>query len=87
MSPEGPDCDFGPGRLAYAARQTSLALMSRRPASITQADVARAIRAARQTGAAEIELRVGGAIILIRLAPSPSTGQESALEPGKDIVL
>jgi hypothetical protein len=61
--------------------------MSRRPASITQADVARAIRAARQTGAAEIEVRAGGATILIRLTPSSSTDQKSALEPAQDIVL
>jgi DNA-binding XRE family transcriptional regulator len=30
--------------------------MARRPASITQADVARAIRAAKQTGATEVEV-------------------------------
>jgi hypothetical protein len=33
--------------------------MSRTPASITQADIARAIRAAKQAGAAEVEIRVG----------------------------
>ena len=61
--------------------------MSRRPAALTQADIARVIRAAKQTDASEIEVRVGGATILIRLAPSSSTGQKSALEPRKDIVL
>ena len=61
--------------------------MSRRPASITQADVARAIRAARQAGASEIELRIGSATILIRLTSSPSTGPELALEALKEIVL
>ena len=35
--------------------------MSRRPAAITQADVARAIRAAKQAGAAEVEVRIGEA--------------------------
>ncbi len=45
--------------------------MSRRPAAFTQADVARAIRAAKQAGAAEVEVRAGGqTTILIRLAPS-----------------
>jgi len=33
--------------------------MPRRPATITQADIARAIRAAKQTGAAEVKVRVG----------------------------
>jgi hypothetical protein len=59
--------------------------MSRRPASITQADIARAIRAAKQAGAAEVEVRVGGAIILVRLAPS--TGGKTPLEPIGEIVL
>ena len=61
--------------------------MPRRPATLTQADIARAVRAAKQAGAAEVELRVGGASILIRIAPSPSTGQVSALELVKEIVL
>lgn len=59
--------------------------MPRRPACITQADIARAIRAAKQAGAAEVEVRVGGATILVRLAPS--TGAETPLEPAEDIVL
>ena len=59
--------------------------MPRRPASITQADVARAIRAAKQTGAAEVEVRVAGASFLIRLASS--TGAGTPLEPAEDIVL
>ena len=61
--------------------------MSRRPAAITQADIARVIRAAKQAGAAEVELRIEGASILIRVVPSPSTGQVSALEMDKEIVL
>jgi hypothetical protein len=60
--------------------------MARRPASITQADVARAIRAAKQAGAAEVEVRVAnGAAIVIRIAPS--TSDAIALEPAGDIVL
>ena len=47
--------------------------MPRRPATITQADVARVIRAAKQEGAAEVEVRVGDqASFLIRIAPTKS---------------
>jgi hypothetical protein len=62
--------------------------MSRRPAALTQADIARAIRAARQVGAAEVEVRVGqNSSILIRLT-SPSTSSDDApLEPSGEIVL
>jgi hypothetical protein len=44
------------GRLRDADREWAV---TRRPANITQADVARAIRAAKQAGAAEIEVHVG----------------------------
>ena len=60
--------------------------MSRRPAAFTQADVARAIRAAKQAGAAEVEVRASGeATILIRLASS--TAPEEAPDPKREIVL
>jgi hypothetical protein len=60
--------------------------MSRRPAAITQADVARAIRAAKQAGAMEVEVQVGnGAKIIVRL--EPSTGGEKHLEESGEIVL
>ena len=60
--------------------------MSRRPAWITQADIARAIRAAKQTGAVEVEVRIGDqAAIVIRL--NLSTGDEKRLEPGEEIIL
>jgi hypothetical protein len=59
--------------------------MPRRPAAITQADIARAIRAAKQAGAAEIEVRAGGASIVVRIAPS--TGAETALERPGEIIL
>jgi hypothetical protein len=60
--------------------------MPRRPANITQADIARAIRAAKQAGAAEVEVRVGGRdAIIIRIAPS--TGTQSPLEESAEIVL
>lgn len=45
--------------------------MSRRPATILQADVARIIRAAKQTGASEVEVRVGKeTTAVIRFAPT-----------------
>jgi hypothetical protein len=59
--------------------------MSRRPATITQADIARVIRAAKQTGAAEVELRIGTAAIVVRMAPS--TARETMLEKLEQITL
>ena len=38
--------------------------MPRRPALVTQADVARAIRAAKQEGAARVEIRSDGTIVI-----------------------
>jgi hypothetical protein len=44
--------------------------MARTPATITQADLARVIRAAKQTGATSVEVCVGEqAKIIIRLGP------------------
>lgn len=58
--------------------------MPRRPATITQADVARAIRAAKQAGAAEVELRVGGSsTIIIRISPSTAPESTPLEEPRK----
>ena len=59
--------------------------MPRRPATITQADIARAIRAAKQAGAAEVEVRVGDTSIVIRIASS--TGGQSSLETSEQVVL
>lgn len=60
--------------------------MSRRPANITQADIARAIRAAKQAGAAEVEVYVGEhSKIIIRI--NQSTGGNVALETSREIVL
>jgi hypothetical protein len=60
--------------------------MPRRPATITQADVGRVIRAATQEGAAEVELRVGDqASFLIRIAPS--TKSDPFLDSGGEIIL
>lgn len=60
--------------------------MPRRPAAITQADVARAIRAAKAEGMGEVEVRVDGrATIVIRVAPSTAP-QNDVAESG-EIVL
>jgi len=60
--------------------------MSRRPATLLQADIARAIRAAKQAGAAEVEIRAAdGGRYIIRL--KPSTGAENGLEQPEEIVL
>jgi hypothetical protein len=60
--------------------------MSRRPANITQADIARAIRAAKQAGAAEIEVYVGEHSKII-ICINQSTGGNVALEAPTEIVL
>jgi hypothetical protein len=60
-------------------------IMPRRPATLTQADVARVIRAAKQAGAAEVEVRVGDAAIVIRIAES--TEAPAALEGEREVVL
>jgi hypothetical protein len=44
------------------------------------------IRAAKQAGAAQLEVRVGTATFVVRIAAS-STGQETSLEPAGEIVL
>jgi hypothetical protein len=59
--------------------------MPRRPATLTQADVARVIRAAKQAGAAEVEVRVGDAAIVIRI--QPSTDVRAALAEPHEVVL
>ena len=59
--------------------------MPRRPAQITQADVARVIRAAKQAGAIEVVVKVGDQSLIVRL--TPSTGVEVPLAPAGEIVL
>jgi hypothetical protein len=58
--------------------------MTRRPASITQADLRRAIEAAKKAGASAVEVRVGDSVITIRITSSSS---ESSSEQSQDIVL
>jgi hypothetical protein len=57
--------------------------VSRRPTSVVQADFARIIRAAKQAGAAEVEVRIGEATILIRI----STATDKPIEEVREIVL
>jgi L-alanine-DL-glutamate epimerase-like enolase superfamily enzyme len=59
--------------------------MSRRPASYTQADLARAIRAAKQEGARAVELRVGEATIVVHL--ESFTAADKAVETPSDVIL
>jgi hypothetical protein len=59
--------------------------MSRRPASYTQADLARAIRAAKQEGAAAVSLRVGEAIIVVHL--ESCTAANKVVEMPREVIL
>ena len=59
--------------------------MPRRPAQITQADVARIIRAAKQAGASEVVVPVGEKNVVVRLGTS--IGSAKALEADEEIVL
>ena len=61
-------------------------LLPRRAASFTQADIERAVRAAKKQGAAEVEVRVGDrSSIVIRLLPS--TADKVELAQAGEIVL
>jgi hypothetical protein len=55
--------------------------MTRRAAAITQAEMQRAIRAAKAEGVAELEIRVGGDTVMVwRLAPTlQSTAPDTPL--------
>jgi hypothetical protein len=60
--------------------------MSRRPCTITQADVARVLRAAKQVGADAVEVfNKDGERIVVRL--QPSTDAETPLAPVREPVL
>jgi hypothetical protein len=60
--------------------------MPRRPAQITQADIARVIRAAKQAGAAEVMVKIGDQSLIVRLAAS-ETPLQKGLEPEGEIIL
>ena len=57
--------------------------MTKRRARITQAEVARIIRAAKQAGAAEVVVPVGGVLVTIKL----STGTEKPVEGDSELAL
>jgi hypothetical protein len=57
--------------------------MPRRPAQITQAEVARIIRAAKQAGASEVVVKIGEQSVIVKL---PTTSSQP-LEPDEEIVL
>jgi hypothetical protein len=58
--------------------------MPRRPAQVTQADIARVIRAAKQAGA-EVVVKIGEQSLIVRLAASESP--QKGLEPEGEIIL
>ena len=58
-------------------------IMPRRPAQITQADVARIIRAAKQAGASEVVVPIGGVPVTIKL----STAADKPVEDAGEVVL
>jgi hypothetical protein len=60
--------------------------MPRRAAQVTQADIARVIRAAKQAGAAEVVVKIGDQSLIVRLASSESPLQKG-LEPDGEIIL
>jgi hypothetical protein len=57
--------------------------MTRRPASVVQADIARIIRAAKQAGASEVEVRLGAQSVIVKL----STADPKTLEQDEEIIL
>jgi hypothetical protein len=59
--------------------------MARRGAQITQAEVVRIIRAAKQAGASEVVVKIGEQSVIARLGQS--TAMEKPLEPDQEIVL
>jgi len=58
--------------------------MPRRSATITQADIARVIRAAKQAGVSWVEIELGGN--KVRIPISPET-ESATIERKQDIVL
>lgn len=51
--------------------------MSRRPATITQAEVARIIRAAKQAGASEVVVKIGEQSVIVKLSTGPTINLEA----------
>lgn len=62
--------------------------MPRRPAKFTQADVARAIRAAKQAGADSVEMRPNGTIVVLLKDAPLQIAPNSEMPPDEtDIIL
>ena len=62
--------------------------MGRRPAYITQASMARAIRAAKANGATAVEVQQpDGAIIRIQLNAPPLASEQTESSANRDIIL
>ena len=60
--------------------------MSRRPALLTQAEVARAVKGAKQAGASSVIIRTDGTI-LVELYPAQSEAERKPSEKRREIVL
>lgn len=58
--------------------------MANRAARITQSEIARIVRGAKKAGAAEVEVRVGEASVIVRMQ---STDAEKDREAEREIVL
>ena len=54
--------------------------MIRRPAILTQADIARAIRAAKKNGAVEVEVRADAVLVRLAATVTPQEGLEKKVE-------
>jgi hypothetical protein len=63
------------------------AAVSRTPARITQADVARAIRAAKQAGATAVEVAPDGTIRILLVKDTSVHSGELVPEPPKKVIL
>lgn len=61
--------------------------MSRTPAKVTQADVARAIRAAQQCDAGQVRIMPDGTILIDPQPAKKPPSQEKEVEPDREIVL
>jgi hypothetical protein len=61
--------------------------MSRRPVRFTQGDVARAIRAAKATGASSLQIKPDGTIIVDLLKRTAEEESKAAVEPEEHFVL
>lgn len=61
--------------------------MPRRAASITQADVARAIRAAKQTGAGPVRIMPDGTILIDMQPAGRSNSQQNEVARDEEVVL